>query len=665
MFKPNREFQAGLNADETRRRRQDNSLSLRRKDRENKLQQKRQRILERSSTSNTAVAANGNVNNSSSSQLANNDGSGAASLKERSRGKPEVTLSDLPKLVDGIYHSSLAAQYECVKGVRILLSQPNHPPIKQVIDSGVVPRFIQLSRECSHPELQYESLWALLNIASGAAECTAHIIRNNAHNVFIDLLRSSPFYEIREQSMWALGNIAGDGRELKDLLLQNGILGNALFICQCDFDAQYVTNFNHTQFVDHVPVVQFAALLTTTSWALSNLCRSSPPPTQQHLELIIQCIVALMKQAMHLKMSVIASVGQDTSSMDFANKLGAQHKLNNDVDEIFGNLAWGASYLTGFDYGDYDGTELLVRRLGEEGLISSFVNLMDYGNPNVRHSCNRVIGNILTGSDTHTKLCLNMGILRKYHAVLTREDSNTRERKEICWALSNITAGPTDDKLLLLKHGLYPVLIELLKTAIYDVGREALWALSNATTNHDKRVIAPLVDFGIVEALMAFLNRMNATTHAQRVSQSKTLLVALECIENILIVGQQHLVQHERNAFGKRFEECGCCDFLEALQTDEQIGDDVYEKSVDIIKKYFEGEEQEQAHSQQYLDGGAQAHSSTHLDYGLNTQANQNQNQAPDDDDDDLQNNNNQTQTNHANGNFDFGVNGNTGSFGF
>ena len=87
-------------------------------------------------------------------------------------------------------------QYECVKQFREMLSRKEQPPIKQVIDCGVIPRFIQLARNESYPHMQFEALWALLNVASGPAECTAHIIRNGSHNVFIDLLKSS-LYDIQ------------------------------------------------------------------------------------------------------------------------------------------------------------------------------------------------------------------------------------------------------------------------------------------------------------------------------------------------------------------------------------------------------------------------------------------------------------------------------------
>ncbi len=198
------------------------------------------------------------------------------------------------------------------------------------------------------PQLQYESLWALLNIASGPPECTAHIIRNGSHNVFIDLLRS-PLYEIRDQALWALGNIAGDGVELKDLLLNNHILMNIYAICSSSFDKQYVTNFNNNSNVDNDPFFQFSSLLSTASWTLSNLCRGSPPPKVEHLEQLIKSLHCLLSQALSFT---------DKHSGGYGREL-------NQKNEIIMNVAWGFSYLTAYD--QYQAQ--LVEKMGQAGYV--------------------------------------------------------------------------------------------------------------------------------------------------------------------------------------------------------------------------------------------------------------------------------------------------------
>ncbi|GKU86961.1 hypothetical protein SLEP1_g1423 [Rubroshorea leprosula] len=140
-------------------------------------------------------------------------------------------------MVAAVWSDDGNAQLEATTQVRKLLSIEHSPPINEVVQSGVVPRFV---------EFLFEAAWALTNIASGTSENTRVVIDHGAVPIFVKLL-----------GFCALGNVAGDSPKSRELVLSHGALQPLL-----------------AQFNEHAKLSR----LRNATWTLSNFCRGKPQP---------------------------------------------------------------------------------------------------------------------------------------------------------------------------------------------------------------------------------------------------------------------------------------------------------------------------------------------------------------------------------------------------
>jgi importin subunit alpha-1 len=127
-------------------------------------------------------------------------------------------------MIDGLIGQNKDEQLKSVTKFRKLLSTNNNKiPIDEVIESGAVPRIIELMQKNKDTYFLIESTWVLTNIASGSLAQSKCIIESDGIPILIELLNSTS-EELQDQAVWAFANLAGNNSEIRDLIINNNII---------------------------------------------------------------------------------------------------------------------------------------------------------------------------------------------------------------------------------------------------------------------------------------------------------------------------------------------------------------------------------------------------------------------------------------------------------
>ncbi|KAI5150025.1 importin subunit alpha-6/7 [Enteropsectra breve] len=493
--------------------------------------------------------------------------------KKRAPGESSEATAEFVQLKAQIETDNIEKLYHVVHTCRTSLSIETNPPIQGIIDSGIVPRIVELMDAQSFnkfrnafpekdiegliPRIRAEAAWVITNIASGTTEQTAFLVRENAVEVLIKMITEDDDM-IVDQAIWALGNIAGDSEEMRNEVLNRGFLDSAEGLLE-----------RYSNSADNVKI------LRNIVWLLSNLSRGkNPRPKEEHIAFIFRVMEklimmndgAIVRDAFWTFSYIVDSNNEYTDRvLSSPVMVRCYNLLNNLVASLQKKETVKISGITSSNDGSYD---LVLSKVAATAICPII----------------RLIGNIISGTDAATDMIISTGILSFFKVIFYyfENKKQSRIRKEICWICSNIAAGTPEQIKSLIKSDIIEMLIDAMDRYELFVRKEACFAILNVLffVSKNSEFLQDLTNKHLLETLGEYLKAVNNMPEMQ--------MHVLDCFKYALEAGNEIRLKYGTNPVVSTLLDTKTVDVIEELQ--DSNNHLLVRKAYNIIVDYFDGE---------------------------------------------------------------------------
>jgi hypothetical protein len=186
----------------------------------------------------------------------------------------KYTEEMLGQMVACVHSKDVLQKHMGIIGIRKILYQQVNPPIEELIGCGILDQCMELAKQNEFPQLKLEATWILVVIAAGKSPLYCEkIVEKGGIDLFISLLVANQ-YGVVDQAIWGIGNLAADKIIYRDEILQKGGIDALMKI------------INLTKSND---------IIKSGVWAITNLCRGKPLPSEQMIKNVCQLCGLLCK----------------------------------------------------------------------------------------------------------------------------------------------------------------------------------------------------------------------------------------------------------------------------------------------------------------------------------------------------------------------------------
>jgi len=358
-------------------------------------------------------------------------------------------------------------------------------------------------------------------LLSGSLEHSMKLIELGVIPKLLTIAKNKSDENTRSSFFWAVGNIAGELKaDIRDTLMNEGIWDFAKDILESNLDGIIKTDY-----IDNI------------GFFLMNIARTRPLLPSEITEKIIPGVCAIIK------------------------------RWNKNTDIL-------NTYLYILMYVSNDADASIIMKILENEMCPILINYMQDPSQKVYVPAMRIVGNIATSSNDITQKLLDCNVLDPLNLLIATPKQGIK--KEVCWIISNITAGTQIQAEAVLNCGLLDKVVNIATAAAESipVRKEAIWALINATTILKD---SKYKDFMVKHALPCIVQCLKDTQITTEI-----LNITLEGVENLL---KSEFSEEIKIAF----EELGGVEKLESLQTHENA--QIYERCVKILEDFFAASE--------------------------------------------------------------------------